>query len=118
MMIENDEDLHEASDKLIKAGLKEIYVTMGKNGCYYTNGSVRLKKGLKTHDKIINASGAGDCFFAAMICGYIKGLNIEDTLKYALVSAHTALYSDKTINEDLSEDLLKRMIKENENEFE
>ena len=117
MPIHTDTDLDIASDKLIKAGLKEIYITMNKDGCYFKNTLESQKKALRTKDKIINTSGAGDNFMAGMIYGYLNGLNTSDKLKYAQIMAYTALLSDKPINDELSIEYINKLLKENEDEF-
>ncbi|QNK42314.1 PfkB family carbohydrate kinase [Caproicibacter fermentans] len=61
------DDVDAGSRQFLECGVKIVVVTLGPKGCYY-----RCAKGsgsLSTYDtKVTDTTGAGDCFFGAMIC--------------------------------------------------
>ena len=59
-----------------------------------------------------NASGAGDALMAAILYGTVNELPIEDTIDYGLAAGIASIESEKTINDDMSIELLDRIIKE------
>ena len=112
--IENKKDLYRACEKLLSKGLNKIFVSLGKDGILYMDnqGNVISKK-LKPITKMVNASGAGDAVMAVIMYGNINDLQIDKTIDYALASGIAAITSKETINENMSIDLLKKILIEN-----
>lgn len=116
--INNEKDLEKACNKLINKGLKKIFVSNGKDGILYIdNQNVKIKRKLKPINKMVNASGAGDAAMAAILYGEANNLTIEKTIDYALAAGMAAIKSKTTINNDMSIDLLNKILKENKNEL-
>ena len=116
--INNDADIKKAALKLIKKGTKRLFVSLGSKGCaYIDNEGNYIKRGFKKVKKMVNASGAGDCFFAAIVYSFIKDLNISDTIDKALAAGIVATQSNEAINKKLSISLLNKTIKEYKNEL-
>lgn len=116
--IVNDSDVEKACNKLINSGLKKIFVSEGKDGILYIdNQKVKIKRKLNQVKKMTNASGAGDASMAAIIYGAVNNLPIEKTLDYALAAGIAAIKSNTTINEELSINMLNKILKENKNEL-
>ena len=61
---------------------------------------------------MVNASGAGDALMAAIIYGDVNGLDIEKTLDYGMAAGIAAIRSEKTISDEMSIELLERILKE------
>lgn len=111
--INNDDNINEAALKLIKKGIKRLYVSLGAKGCaYYDYEGNYIKRDFKKVKKMINASGAGDSFFAAIIYAYIMNLNISDTIDKALAAGIVSTQSKEAINKKMSVRLLNQIIKE------
>lgn len=112
--IKNDDDLYKACDSLLKKGVKNIYVSMGKDGILYMNANGnRIKRKLKPVTKMVNASGAGDAAMAAIIYGTINDFNTEKIIDYSLAAGIAAILSPETINSQMSVELLNKILKEN-----
>lgn len=112
--INSDSDLYKACTKLIDKGLKKIFVSLGKDGILYMDDQGnKIKRKLKPVTKMVNASGAGDASMAAVIYGTVNSLKIEKTIDYGLAAGIAAIKSEKTINDNMSINLLNRIIKEN-----
>ena len=112
--ISNDKDLKKAGQKLIDEGLDKLYVSLGKKGCLYMDKQGNyIKKDIKPAESVVNASGAGDSFYAAVIYSYINQFDDNKTLDYALAAGRIALESKTPINPKLSVKLINKRIKEN-----
>ena len=66
----------------------------------------------KTVENMVNASGAGDSFFAAIIYGNINNLNENESLELALAAGNITIKSKETISSELSIENLKNIVKE------
>lgn len=110
--ITNDEKLLEAYNKVIEKGVKKLYVSLGKEGCLYTNekGEV-VRTSLKPLEKMVNASGAGDSFFAAIIYGTVNCYKEERIAEYAMAAGIASTMVEETINSKISIKYLDNIIK-------
>jgi len=75
--INNYEYTH-SKDTMSKTILDKTIITNGAKGCYYKNQQYPVKK-----IEVKDSSGAGDTFFAGLICEYIETENIEKAIKFA-----------------------------------
>ncbi|MBQ6478768.1 MAG: winged helix-turn-helix transcriptional regulator [Erysipelotrichaceae bacterium] len=112
MKIKNDEDLFKAVDKLLEQGAKRVVVSLGSQGILYADQDRKIRKRLPEEKHMVNASGAGDALMAAIIYGDVNGLDIDKTLDYGLAAGIAAIRSNKTINSEMSVELLDKIIEE------
>ena len=113
MKIDNHIDLLLAYEKVLDSGVKKVYVSLGGDGCMYNDDENHTyTRAFKPIDKMVNASGAGDSFFAAIIYSFVTGASLDDTIDYALGAGIAAITCEETINPELSVELLKKIIKE------
>ncbi len=110
--INKEEDLIKASDLLIEKGIKQLYLTLGSNGVYYTDG---IRKGTlpSITKNIVNVTGAGDSFLAGVVWAHTKGLDIESSAKAGLAASNITLQSHDTVSKDISEENLIKIIENN-----
>ena len=114
MKIKDDSDLIKASTKLLDKGLKKLYVSLSKDGLLYMdNSGAKIKKKLKPVKNMVNASGAGDALMAGIIYGELNNLDIQEVIDYGLAAGIAAVTSKETVNDNLSVDLLNKILKEN-----
>lgn len=67
-------------------GLKLVVITDGKNGSYVYDGKKEyFSKCVKS--KVIDATGAGDCYGATFFYFYTNGYSIKDCMKYASINS-------------------------------
>ena len=112
--VETDLDLARAGERLLQQGLHRLFVSLGSEGCFYMDDCGRiLRKKLRPAAQMVNASGAGDAFTAAMLYATLKELPPERTLDLALAAGLAALSYPGTINPSMSLPLLDRILKEN-----
>ena len=68
--------------KIYSFGLSLIVVTDGKNGSYVFDGNeIYFSKCLSS--KVVDATGAGDCYGGTFFYFYSKGYSIKDAMKFA-----------------------------------
>lgn len=113
LKIKNEDDVIKACQKLIRIGVKKVFASRGKDGLVYVDETQVIKAKLKSEKKMVNASGAGDALFAGIIYGDAKGITIKETINYGLAAGIAAIRSMKTINDDMSIELLDKILKEN-----
>ena len=61
---------------------------------------------------MISANGAGDAFTAGVVYGFLKLNSIKETAEFASAAAVIALRSVNTISDDLSEERIQLLLKE------
>lgn len=105
--IKNDEDLTKAAKYFLKKGVKRVFITLGPEGVYYNDGKLQGKiSGKKI--KVINATGSGDAFMAALVYSHIQEMGIEETASFAQNAGVLALLHEDTINPNMSlENIMK-----------
>lgn len=112
--IHNEEDLYQAGQILLNKGVKQVFISLGKQGLIYMDKNQRIKRKLKEEKKMINASGAGDALMACIIYGAMNELDIDTTIDYGLAGGIAAIRSAGTVNENMSIELLDNILKEKE----
>jgi len=90
-------------------GVKRIFITLSGGGVYYKEGPVEgvIRPGQVS---VVSATGAGDAFSAAILDGFVKGMNIEETAKYGMAAASIAMESKTPVNPKICfEEVMRRM---------
>ena len=72
----------------------------------------RIERKLRPVENMVNATGAGDAFTAALIYSYVNGFDIDKTIDYALSAGVAAVSHERTINPNMSVSLLEKILKE------
>ena len=106
-------DRDKACEKILDKGLNRIFVSLGADGCLYMDrDGRRIERKLKPVENMINATGAGDAFMAAVIYSYINDFSLEKTIDYGLAAGIAAISHERTINPNMSISLLENILKE------
>jgi len=86
----NTENILEAINIFKSRGVKEVIVKLGKQGAgYEDNGTFNLFSALPV-EKVVDTTGAGDCFIAAFLYGMIQWGDIPKAIKAAnLISSYS-----------------------------
>ena len=112
MQIETEADLSRAGDWFLAQGLKQLFITLNKDGVYYKNEE---KEGILRPDqnlKIVSATGAGDSFSAAILLGCVQRMNIEEIARMGMAAASVAMESKQAVNSNMHMNELKRRMRE------
>ncbi len=80
--VESIEDCHAAAAKFFEMGVKNVIITLGVRGAYYTDGTAELTVPA-VRVKAVNTTGAGDAFNGGLATALGEGRDIETALKFA-----------------------------------
>ena len=80
--VDTAEDCRLAAQKFFKMGVKNVIITLGVRGVYFTDGEREITvPALKV--KAVETTGAGDAFNGGLSTAIAEGLDIETALKFA-----------------------------------
>ncbi len=111
MKIKTKDDIVRASEIFIGQGVRDVFISLGQEGVFYNNGETKGFMKLK-EVKLVNATGAGDALASGLVYGYLKELDIVETVKFALTAAYIALSGEDAVNPNMSLNLIKEKMKE------
>lgn len=104
--ITGEDSLNRAADVLLGTGLRRVFLSLGAEGVFAADHSGRVRLPCLP-GRMVNATGCGDAFMAAIAWAYLRGTDLEDTARAGLAAAAIAMESGETINPKLSGDALK-----------
>lgn len=107
--ITDEDSLDRAADALLATGLRRVFLSLGGDGvlCADHSGRVRLPC---MEGRMVNTTGCGDAFMAALAWAYLEGTALEDTARAGLAAAAIAMESSQTINDAMgAQALVERM---------
>ena len=89
-----------AADKLTALGVEQVYITLGSNGVYCSDGEHHEHmKAIPT--RVINTTGAGDAFIAGVAHAQMCQVPFPDCTLTGLKAAHATLLSLQTVNPEI-----------------
>ena len=94
-------DLVRAADVLMSKGLHRLFISLGSEGVYAAMGQQRLVLP-NLPGSMVNTTGCGDAFMAALVWAYLEGMDLEQTALAGLAAGSIAMESSQTINPALS----------------
>lgn len=104
-----DEDLEKAAQALLDTGLRRVFISLGAEGVFAaTHTESRRIPNMPV--KLVNTTGCGDAFMAALVWAYLEGTDLEGTMKAGLAASSIAIETTQTINPGMSKALLKERI--------
>ena len=90
-----------AAERITALGVKQVYITMGSDGVYCSDGTRQQHyKAIPT--RVINTTGAGDAFIAGVGHALMQQIPFPDCALPGMKAAHATLLSLQTVNPDLS----------------
>ncbi len=107
--IKDEETLNQAAQALLDMGVTNTYISLDKDGVYYISKSNRLFVASKVRN-VVNVTGAGDSFLAALVWAHLNELELEDTINIALHVAAKNVECAQPVNKDISSELLHELI--------
>lgn len=89
-LLGEDEDVKKSASNILQKGVQVIWVKKGNQGCSYFTKEKHFQ--LPAHEiKVIDTSGAGDAFDAAVIYGTLSGFMPEKCGEFAISFAETTV---------------------------
>ena len=107
--IHTDADVELAADRLLQMGVHRLFLSLGSRGVYAAMGSERLWL-QNLPGTMVNTTGCGDAFMAALVWAYLEGMDLKDTALSGLAAASVAMESPETINPNLSAESVQSRI--------
>ena len=84
--VDNVEDCRRAASKFLAMGVKNVIITLGVRGVFFTDGEREMVvPALKV--KAVETTGAGDAFNGGLATAIAEGLPMETALKFATCTA-------------------------------
>lgn len=109
--IKNDDDLVRAAEELHRKGVKHVFISLGAEGIFYSDGKEKGK--VKAKDvKAVNVTGGGDAFVAGIGYGYVNELSMAQTIQYAIAMSVIAVTHHETINPEMCHDCVETYLNE------
>jgi pseudouridine kinase len=107
MQIATDRQLVEALERFLEIGNKEVIISLGDQGIAATDGKDFVKLRMNAQ-KIVNATGAGDCLLGCYLAERLRNDDFIACLSYALTASVLTIGSEETVVQNLTD----RMIRE------
>jgi len=111
--IRSQEDWENLAKKWVKQGVENVIVTRGTKGVVAANkqGELAFCPAYQT-DQVLDVTGAGDAFCAAVIDGWLDDLSLSQTLKQASANARKTVESKYTVRPELTKNQLLKDLEE------
>lgn len=104
--IHDRQSMEQAAQALLDLGVHRVFLSLGAEGVYAAMDDSRLW--LPTiPGRMVNTTGCGDAFMAALVWAYLEGSDLEDTARAGLAAGSIAMEFDGTINPELNVQTLK-----------
>ena len=100
-----------AAEKLLESGMHRVFLSMGETGVFALDRQGCLMQP-SLPARVRNTTGAGDAFMAALVWAYLEGMDLRESTLAASAAAAVAAEGEETINSALSEEELRKRIKE------
>ncbi|OPJ62406.1 PfkB family carbohydrate kinase [Clostridium oryzae] len=104
-------DAWKASKYFLGQGVKRVFISLGDEGLFYNDG-ITQKHISNFKVNVINTTGAGDAFVAALSYCYCNDYDIDKTAVMAMAASVLALSHEDTINPSMSVENINKIIKE------
>lgn len=107
--LKNTEDIRKAGAYFKSLGIENVFISLDADGIYYNNGEI---EGIIKANQVpvVNVTGAGDSCVAGLGYGFMNGLSIVETVKYAIaMSAITISHAD-TIHPDMGQAIVEQYL--------
>jgi len=118
MIIETENDFIEAARALIDQGVRRVFISAGPHGMLAADRDHAVMVDRYPAD-VRCTTGAGDSAMAAIIWSSLNdgGERLTDPAKAANAAASATISVDPTIHPDMSSSLIKKMIRDHEDEI-
>ena len=100
--------LSAAAETLLDTGLHRVFISLDSDGVFAADRSGHQVQLPPLPGAMVNTTGCGDAFMAAITWAYLQGTDLTDTAKAGLAASVTAMESAETINPAMSEDALRQ----------
>ena len=110
--VETMPQIEAACDVLLAQGVRRVFVSMGADGMLCKGPEGMIYERSLPFDGMVNATGAGDAAMAGIIHATLRGLDVRQTVQWAMGAGMVAIASPDTISRSMSPAAIETMIKE------
>jgi Sugar kinases, ribokinase family len=103
--IRDESSLKQAAEALLDTGLEQVFISLGQDGVYCADHNAHLRVPCFPAE-VVNTTGAGDSFMAAIAWGWLQGFSLEECARAGLAAAAICIGSPETISPRLSRENL------------
>ena len=103
--IREKDDVAKAAEKLLEMGVHRLFISLGGEGVFTAMGEKNCWLP-NIPGQMVNTTGCGDAFMAALVWAYLEGSDLETTAKAGLAAGSIAMESADTINSAMSAEAL------------
>lgn len=99
-----DGSTEDVAARLLALGVKNVVITMGNRGAYFSNG---IEKGSVAADvtKVVDVTGAGDAMISGVIYGLMRGCAFEKAVRYGIKAASVTIASKFTVADEMNREI-------------
>lgn len=108
--INSKEDAEKAAAALIEKGIRRVFISMGADGVLAATAKESVWHPIFP-GRMVNTTGCGDSFMAALVWAYLEGLGLEETAAAGLAAGSITMESEETINPLMSAEVLRKRMK-------
>ncbi|HAS73674.1 MAG TPA: kinase [Clostridiales bacterium UBA8960] len=107
--LDSTESLLKASEAFLAQGITNVFISLDENGIFY---ATREQRGIMMAQgtKVVNVTGAGDSFVAALGYCYVNAFALLDTVKFAMATSLLTISHESTIHPELSTEAVKGIL--------
>ena len=95
-------DCMKAGKILLERGVKNVVMSLGKSGYVIVNEETQEYIETMVFSEIVDATGAGDAFFAGILLGMQQGATMKEACQMGAAAAAYTIQSEKTVAEDIT----------------
>lgn len=107
--IQSEEDLLKAKQWFIEQGVKQVFISLGKEGVLFADDNHTEIKIVKPVE-MVSATGAGDAFMAGLVYGYLNQMSMAETVDFAQAMSALTVSSELTIHPEMSESVIRSQL--------
>jgi pseudouridine kinase len=102
-------DLFKMSDYFLEKGVKQVFITMGVDGCYYASKDNRgFIEGIKMEIK--NSSGAGDSYISGLAYSFLAKKSIEESAHFATAMSLATVLDKNSVNPNVTVEMINDLM--------
>lgn len=105
--INSREDAEKVAATFLDMGIRRVFISMGSEGVFAATQKESIWESI-IPGKMVNTTGCGDSFMAALVWAYLEGMDLRDTAKAGLAAGSLTIESEETINPLMSAEMLKK----------
>jgi len=93
-----ERNIKDCLEKVREMGPRLVVITDGIQGTYAYNGKNQYFQKAREAKKVVDTTGAGDCFAATFFNFYAKGYGVQSSLRYAAINSANLVTKTGTQN--------------------